>query len=60
MTKIAFASDCHGDLGWSPACLKTAKSAGAALLIQVGDFGAEWPEPTKIVNAEDLRLHKIG
>lgn len=60
MTKIAFTGDCYGDLGWGLAYLETAKSAGAALLIQTGDFGTEWPEPAKLFNAEDYRQHQIG
>lgn len=60
MTKIAFAGDCHGDLRWGLACLKTAKSAGAALLIHIGDFGAEWPGLAKFFHAEYQSRHQIS
>lgn len=43
MSRICFAGDWHGDLGWGIASLKSAVETGASLLVQVGDLGADWP-----------------
>lgn len=62
MTRIAFLGDVHGDLGWILAAHRAAIRAGATLLIQVGDFGAEWPgfHKTKMADRLQRQVAQLG
>lgn len=47
-TLIGFLGDTHGKLGFTLSAMRTAREAGARLMVQVGDFGADWPGKKKL------------
>lgn len=62
MTKIGFLGDTHGELGWALSAMRKAREAGARLLVQVGDFGVDWPGREKMRYGDKVQreAEKLG
>jgi hypothetical protein len=56
--RIAFAGDWHANTAWARSAIRYAADAGADVIVQLGDFGYDYP--ASFVQGVDTALREVG